>query len=112
MLHAKGMKMPKSKSRNKRHSNQFSRQEQRYDRNSKEQIAWVYSALAIVLHKRHGFGQKRITDVLTDVQNIFVQNQNNIAAIVRQAYQETGLILMSEATAKELGINLEGKVKI
>ena len=49
---------------------------------------------------------------MTDVQNIFVQNQNDIAGIVRTAYQETGLILMSETTAKELGIDLEGKVKI
>ena len=104
--------MPKSKSRKKRHSSQFSRQEQRYSRNVKENVAWIYSAMAIALHKRYGFGQKRITDVLTDVQNIFVQNQNDIAGIVRTAYQETGLLLMSETTAKELGIDLEGKVKI
>ena len=104
--------MPRSKSRKKRHSSQFSRQEQRYSRNVKENVAWIYSAMAIALHKRYGFGQKRITDVLTDVQNIFVQNQNDIAGIVRTAYQETGLLLMSETTAKELGIDLEGKVKI
>ena len=101
--------MPKSKKRNKRHSSQFTRQEQRFSRNVKENVTWVYSALAVVLHRRYGFGQKRITDVLTDVQNIFVQNQNDIAGIVRTAYQETGLILMSEATAKELGINLGGE---
>lgn len=104
--------MPKSKSRKKHHSSQFSRQEQRYSRNVKENVAWIYSAMAIALHKRYGFGQKRITDVLTDVQNIFVQNRNNVADIVRQAYQETGLLLMSDVTAKELGINLESEVKI
>lgn len=104
--------MPKSKSRKKRHSSQFARQEQRYSRNVKESTTWIYSALAVVLHRRYGFGQKRITDVLTDVQNIFVQNQSNVADIVRKAYQETGLLLMSETTAKELGVNLEIEVKI
>lgn len=104
--------MPKSKHRNIRHGSQFGRQEQRYSRNVKENTAWIFSALSVVLHRRYGFGKKRITDVLTDVQNIFVQNQSDIAGIVRTAYQETGLILMSETTAKELGIDLEGKVKI
>lgn len=106
------MKIPKSKSRNKRHSNQFSRQEQRYSRNAKNSVAWVYSALAIALHRRHKFGQKRIVDVLADMQDIFTKNEHNVAAIVRQAYQETGLVLISEATAMELGINIETEIKV
>lgn len=104
--------MPKSKKRNKRHSSQFSRQEQRYSRNVKENVTWIYSALAIALHRRYGFGQKRITTVLTDVQNIFCEERESISDIVKQAYQETGLVLMSETTAKELGINLESEVMI
>lgn len=104
--------MPKSKSRNKRHSSQFSRQEQRYSRNVKENVTWVYSALAVALHRRYGFGQKRITDVLTDIQNLFVENRDDIFEIVKMAHQETGLLLMSDQTAKELGIDLEGRMKI
>lgn len=102
--------MPKSKSRKKRHSSQFSRQEQRYSRNVKENVSWIYSGLAVVLHKRYGFGSKRIMDVLTDLQNIFVEKDTK--EIVRQAYKDTGLLLMSEQTAKELGIDLESEVKI
>lgn len=104
--------MPKSKSRNKRHSSQFTRQEQRYSRNVKENTTWLYSALAVALHRRYGFGQKRITDVLTDIQNLFIENRDDIFEIVKMAHQETGLLLMSDQTAKELGIDLEGKVKI
>jgi len=104
--------MPKSKHRNKRHSSQFQRQEQRYSRNVKENTAWVYSALAVALHRRYRFGQKRIMDVLTDMQNLFIENQDDIFEIVKMAHKETGLLLMSETTAKELGIDLEGKVKI
>ena len=102
--------MPKSKSRKKRHSSQFSRQEQRYSRNVKENVSWIYSGLAVVLHKRYGFGSKRIMDVLTDLQNLFVEKETK--EIVRQAYRDTGLLLMSEQTAKELGIDLESEVKI
>lgn len=102
--------MPKSKQRNKRHGSQFSRQEQRYSRNVKENVSWIYSGLAVVLHKRYGFGSKRIMDVLTDLQNLFVEK--NTKEIVRQAYKDTGLLLMSEQTAKELGIDLESEVKI
>lgn len=102
--------MPKSKKRNKRHTSDFARQEARFSRNVKENVSWIYAALAISLHKRHKFGQKRITDILTDIQNIFTQMST--AEIVRQAYKDTGLLLMSEATAKELGIDLEKEVKI
>lgn len=104
--------MPKSKSRNKRHNSQFAKQEQRYSRNVKENTTWIYSALAVVLHRRYGFGQKRITDVLTDIQNLFVDNRENVFEIVKQAHKETGLLLMSEATAKELGIKVESEVQI
>lgn len=102
--------MPKSKKRGKRHSTSFVRQEQRYSRNVKENVSWIYSGLAVVLHKRYGFGPKRIMNVLTDLQNLFVEK--NINEIVRQAYKDTGLLLMSEQTAKELGIDLESEVKI
>ena len=102
--------MPKSKSRKKRHSSQFSRQEQRYSRNVKENVSWIYSGLAVVLHKRYGFSSKRIMDVLTDLQNLFVEK--DIKEIVGQAYRDTGLLLMSEQTAKEMGIDLESEVKI
>lgn len=104
--------MPKSKHRNKRHGSQFSRQEQRYSRNVKENTTWLYSALAVALHRRYGFGQKRIMDVLTDIQNLFIENRDDIFEIIKMANQETGLLLMSDQTAKELGIDLEGKVKI
>lgn len=104
--------MPKSKSRNKRHNSQFAKQEQRYSRNVKENTTWIYSALAVVLHRRYGFGQKRITDVLTDIQNLFVDNRENVFEIVKQAHKETGLLLMSETTAKELGIKIESEVQI
>lgn len=104
--------MPKSKSRKKRHSSQFSRQEQRYSRNVKENTAWMYSALAVALHRRYGFGQKRIVDVLTDIQNLFIENQDDIFKIVKMANQETGLLLMSDQTAKELGIDLERGTRI
>ena len=104
--------MPKSKKRNKRHSSQFSRQEQRYSRNVKENTAWMYSALAVALHRRYGFGQKRIVDVLTDIQNLFIENQDDIFEIVKMANQETGLLLMSDQTAKELGIDLERGTRI
>lgn len=102
--------MPKSKKRGKRHNTSFARQEQRYSRNVKENVSWIYSGLAVVLHKRYGFGSKRIMDVLTDLQNLFVEK--DIKEIVRQAYRDTGLLLMSEQTAKELGIDLESEVKI
>ena len=102
--------MPKSKKRGKRHNTSFGRQEQRYSRNVKENVSWIYSGLAVVLHKRYGFGSKRIMDVLTDLQNLFVEK--GIKEIVRQAYKDTGLLLMSEQTAKELGIDLESEVKI
>lgn len=102
--------MPKSKNRGKRHNTSFARQEQRYSRNVKENVSWIYSGLAVVLHKRYGFGSKRIMDVLTELQNLFVEK--DIKEIVRQAYQDTGLLLMSEQTAKELGIDLESEVKI
>lgn len=102
--------MPKSKKRGKRHNTQFARQEQRYSRNVKENVSWIYSGLAVVLHKRYGFGSKRIMDVLTDLQNLFVEKDTK--EIVRQAYKDTGLLLMSEQTAKELGIDLESEVKI
>ena len=101
--------MPKSKKREKRHNTSFARQEQRYSRNVKENVSWIYSGLAVVLHKRYGFGSKRIMDVLTDLQNLFVEK--NTKEIVRQAYRDTGLLLMSEQTAKELGIDLESEVK-
>ena len=104
--------MPKSKSRKKRHSSQFIRQEQRYIRNVKENTAWMYSALAVALHRRYGFGQKRIMDVLTDMQNLFIENRNDIFEIVKMANQETGLLLMSDQTAKELGIDLERGTRI
>lgn len=104
--------MPKSKKRNKRHSSQFLRQEQRYSRNVKENTAWMYSALAVALHRRYGFGQKRIVDVLTDIQNLFIENQDDIFEIVKMANQETGLLLMSDQTAKELGIDLERGTRI
>jgi hypothetical protein len=102
--------MPKSKKRGKRHNTSFARQEQRYSRNVKENVSWIYSGLAVVLHKRYGFGSKRIMDVLTDLQNLFVEK--DIKEIVRQAYKDTGLLLMSEQTARELGIDLESEVKI
>jgi hypothetical protein len=51
-------------------------------------------------------------DVLTDMQNLFIENRDDIFEIVKMANQETGLLLMSDQTAKELGIDLEGKVKI
>jgi hypothetical protein len=102
--------MPKSKKRGKRHNTSFARQEQRYSRNVKENVSWIYSGLAVVLHKRYGFGSKRIMDVLTDLQNLFVEK--DIKEIVRQAYKDTGLLLMSEQTAMELGIDLESEVKI
>lgn len=102
--------MPKSKKRGKRHNTSFARQEQRYSRNVKENVSWIYSGLAVVLHKRYGFGPKRIMNVLTDMQNLFVEK--DIKEIVRQAYKDTGLLLMSEQTAKELGIDLESEVKI
>ena len=102
--------MPKSKKRGKRHNTSFARQEQRYSRKVKENVSWIYSGLAVVLHKRYGFGSKRIMDVLTDLQNLFVEKETK--EIVRQAYCDTGLLLMSEQTAKELGIDLESEVKI
>ena len=102
--------MPKSKKRGKRHNTSFSRQEQRYSRNVKENVSWIYSGLAVVLHKRYGFGSKRIMDVLTDLQDLFAEKETK--EIVKQAYRETGLLLMSEQTARELGIDLESEVKI
>ena len=102
--------MPKSKSRGKRHNSQFKRQEQRHSRNIKESVAWMYAALAVVLHARHGFGKKRIMQVLTDMQALF--ESGDTAAIVRRAYRETGLVLMSETTAKELEIDIENEVKL
>lgn len=104
--------MPKSKSRNKRHSSQFSRQEQRYSRNVKENTSWIFSALAVVLHKRYGFGKKRITDVLTDVQGLFHEHQGDVVQIVRLASEETGLVLISEQTARELGVDLENETRV
>ena len=104
--------MPKSKKRGKRHNTSFARQEQRYSRNIKENTTWIYSALAVALHRRYGFGQKRITNVLTDIQNLFIENRENVFEIVKQAHEETGLLLMSEATAKELGIKIESEVRI
>lgn len=72
----------------------------------------MYSALAVALHRRYGFGQKRIVDVLTDIQNLFIENQDDIFKIVKMANQETGLLLMSDQTAKELGIDLERGTRI
>lgn len=72
----------------------------------------MYSALAVALHRRYGFGQKRIMNVLTDMQNLFIENQDDIFKIVKMANQETGLLLMSDQTAKELGIDLERGTRI
>lgn len=102
--------MPKSRKRGKRHNTSFSRQEQRFSRNVKDNVAWIYSGFAVVLHRRYGFGSKRIMDVLTDLKTLVAEK--SMTEIVMQAYQETGLLLMSEATAKELGIDMEKEVKI
>lgn len=104
--------MAKRKKRSGRHSTCFTRQEQRYSRNVKENVTWVYSALAVVLHRRYGFGQKRITDVLTDVQALFHEYQEDVVQIVRLASEETGLVLISEQTARELGVDLKNETRV
>lgn len=97
--------MPKSKKRNKHHSTPYIHQERRYKRNLEEVIPLIYAAIAISLHRRYGFGFHRISTVIADSQKLFTESRNlRMEEVMQRCYEETGIDIMSETTAKECGI--------
>lgn len=102
--------MPKSRKKNKRHSTPYIHQEKRYVRNLQEVIPLVYAAFSISLHRRYGFGYHRIATVLADTQKLFCESKNlRMEDVMQRCFEETGIDIMSETTAKECGIKEDGQ---
>lgn len=49
-----------------------------------------YASIAIALHRRHGFDEDQITDVLDDVQQIMTE-EITVHDLVNRCREETGL---------------------
>lgn len=84
-------------------NNLFIEQEKRYRRMIREIVPQVYAAFAVSLHRRYGFGFIRIGRVLADTQDYWNAAKNKEIDIVQLCADETGIDIMSEITAEELG---------
>ena len=51
----------------------------------------VYSALAIALHRKYGWGYKRINDLFCESQEIWSECINSNINMVQMCYEETGI---------------------
>lgn len=90
--------------------NPFYEQEKRYRRNMKEMVPKIYAAFALALRHQYGYGQKRILRVLAETQEMWIGQMRGEYDIIGRCYDETGLSMITEVTAKELGIKGDRKI--
>ena len=55
------------------------------------------SVLCLALHRRHGFGQKRLLDVLGGVERLFEQYPGDVETLLELCREETGIVIRNEA---------------
>lgn len=56
-----------------------------------QMVPQIYAAIAIALHRTHGFGHKRINDIFVESQRIWESFDGNISEMVDNCEKETGI---------------------
>lgn len=80
----------------------FIEQERRYARLVKEIQPKLFASVALSLRRRHGFGQKRIQEVLADVSELMMGHSGE--ELLRMCSDECDITIISSVTEKEAGI--------
>ncbi|MCD7724308.1 MAG: hypothetical protein LUI12_01925 [Clostridiales bacterium] len=55
----------------------------------------IYAAIALALHRKYGFGYKRINDVFVESQNIWTEFTENGDDMIKLCEEETGINILS-----------------
>lgn len=66
----------------------------------------IYSVMALALHRKYGWGFKRINDLFLESQKIWVDAVETGKNVVVETYDETGILTVSVKQAKRFGIEL------
>lgn len=61
------------------------------DRKSKEITTEVYAGIALALHRRYGWGYKRINDLFAESQNIWNECVQSGVNMAQMCEEETGI---------------------
>lgn len=65
-------------------------------------VPQIYAAIAIALHRTHGFGHKRINDIFVESQHIWEDYAGDGAGMVKKCEEETGVTVCSPEEAQRL----------
>lgn len=86
---------------------QFIEQEKRFRRAIHEILPGAYAAVAISLHRRYKFGKDRIVTVISDAEKLLTEQKRNgwQTDIIKMCSEETGVDILSPATARECGVS-------
>lgn len=74
-------------------NNAFINQQKRLAKEIGDITPKVYAALAIALHRRHGWGYKRINDLFVESQEIWNESLQLDEAMLDMCEKETGIRL-------------------
>lgn len=69
-------------------------------------VPQMYAVMALALHEKHGWGFKRINDLFALSQSIWVEAGDTGRDVIKETYERTGILLVSEKQAKRMGIEL------
>ena len=67
-----------------------------------QMVPQIYAAIAIALHRTHGFGYKRINDIFVESQHIWEDYAGDGAGMVKKCEEETGVTVCSPEEAQRL----------
>lgn len=72
----------------------------RLDRKIQELTPNIYASFALALHRRWGWGEKRISDLFEEVAAIWSDSVNNPHNLIKECENETGIIIQIEVFGK------------
>lgn len=72
----------------------------RLDRKIQELTPNIYASFALALHRRWGWGAKRIGDLFNEVAAIWSRGVNESHNLLKECEDETGIIIQIEVFGK------------
>jgi hypothetical protein len=70
------------------------------DRKSKEITTEVYAGIALALHRRYGWGYKRINDLFAESQIIWQECVDSEVDMIKMCEEETGIEVLRRTTER------------
>ena len=83
-------------------NNSLINRERAHARQVKELVPKFYASVAIALHRRYGFGPKRIQAVMADMSELWENHKGS--ELLQMCSDETGVVLITDLTQKETGV--------